>query len=273
MRIERIVEITVGLLGGVGRTYSDVYSTFDVEIDKGSRPNKATVELYGLAESSIAWIEEAAAQRGVLIISAGERFPSVLYQGRIDRRGVSTRLSAPETITTIKAGDGRIAYREATYKASYPPGISTAQILPEILAQFSGSGVAVGYVDPSLVPVTYPSGWAFSGKARDALDEITSDLGGEWTIERGVLEIVREGAAAPGDAVVVSPATGLRGSVETTDKGIRGEITLTPSLRRGRPISVASKRATGFYRPTKVRHRGDQRGSTWVTEFEAVPLT
>jgi hypothetical protein len=267
--LPRIVQVMVGPAGLPGLMWSEVYIKFSVEKSKGKTPNKAKVELYNLAPSSLAFLE---APSLVLRLFAGESVPSLLFQGDIGKRQIKTAWNAPDQVTTIECGDARKATREASFNRSYPAGTPHTLILTDLCATLALQGVVVGYVDPALVPVTYAGGFYACGKARNSLSQLCDDLGAEWSIQDGILNIVAEGSPLPGAAVVISALSGMRGSPERTDKGISVATKLCPQIGCGRIVSVVSKVVTGFYRVTKASHEGDSRGMSWETKLEAVPL-
>jgi len=259
----------VGPAGAPGIMWSDLYIKFSVEKSKGKNPNKAKVELYNLSPASLQLLEMP---NLVLRLFAGESVPSLLFQGDIGKRGIKTVITAPDQVTTIECGDARKATREASFTRSYPAGTPHTLILADLSATLALQGVVVGYVDPTLEPVTYAGGVTFCGKARTALDQLASDLGGEWSIQDGVLNLVSSGSPLPGAAVVISSLSGMRGSPERTNKGISVTTKLCPQIGCGKIVSVVSKLVTGFYRVTKVSHEGDSRGMSWDTKLEGVPL-
>lgn len=267
---KRTVRVEVGVAGLPGLSWTDpVQISFKVQRKSGKSANNATVDLWNLSDASLAALEIPDL---VLRVYAGTLVPGLVYQGEIDRRGVQTKLAVPDRVTSIESGDGKIALRESPVSISLPPGSSSAQVFPFIFAALGGRGIVPGYVDPTLIPTVYPNGFAFVGRARDALTEVVSDLGADWTIQDQVLSIYRLGTTPPGAAVVVNPLTGLRGSPTRTDKGVAFETTLTPALRPGSAVSLQSIRTTGFYRITDVTHSGASDGSEWSTKAEAVPL-
>lgn len=270
---ERIVQLRAGIIGGIQRIWgAPLRIDFDVTRTRGKHPNKANVKLYGLAQDSLRWLE----QPGMTIqLLAGETIPSMLFQGDIDTRGVVHELSVPNFITNIASGDGRLAFKSARFTHSYTAGTSSVVILADIIASFAGSGMVVGYLDPSVVHTVYPGPQAFSGRSRDALDRLGTDLGFAWSIQDGLLEIVSLGNPTPGNAMVVSSATGMRGIPKRVKGGIEVTTLLAPRMKPGRLFVVNSVRAAiaGAFEATKVTHRGTSRGTTWETTIEGRPYT
>lgn len=247
----------------------------EVEVNqtRTKHPNDATASLWNLSPSSIQFLRDT--PELTLQILAGEVVPSLLFRGDVKPRGIRVESSPPDVVTEIRAGAGRTQFQVARVSLSYPPGTVSTLILADILAQLAGSGLVTGFVDPTLVPYTYASGFSFVGFARDALDEVLTDMGATWTVTGGFLEVYGELGFVPDAAIVVSAETGLRTVPSRIDNGIAAETELSPGIRPGRTVSVVSLRdpsLTGFYVVTKATHRAGSRGLLWSTEFEAKPL-
>jgi len=238
------------------------YFTASIERDKGKRANKCEVKLYNLNNLSLGWLEQSGLAIQVL---AGENLPQQLFLGDIDPRGVETELTPTDRVTTIKAGDGRRNYRDATFVRSYPSSVLSDVILADILTSI---GLPLGYRDPLLTSVLYPTGTAWATRAQAALDDVVGAMGGTWSIQDGAIEIVAIGSTVPDTAVLISAATGMRGSPKRTDRGVAVTSGLLPSVRPGRIVAIESLRVSGFYRVSRVRHDIDSRGLRWETTLE-----
>jgi hypothetical protein len=234
-----------------------------IERDKGKRANKAEVRLHDLSDTSLAWVEQSADLS--MQILAGDHYPQQVFLGDIDPRGVITELTAAGRITTIKAGDGRRNYRSALFVRSYPSATLSDLILADILTEV---GLPLGYRDPLLISVLYPAGTAWATKAQVALDDVVTAMGGTWSIQDGAIEIISLGSTVPDTAVVISAATGMRGSPKRTDRGIEVVTHLAPSVRPGRIVYLESARLSGFYRVSRVRHAFDSRGLQWQSTID-----
>jgi len=191
-----------------------------------------------------------------------------VFFGDVDPRGVSTALGV-DRITTVRAGDGRRNYRDAVFVRSYPSATPSTVILLDILVAM---GLPVGYQDPLLIPVLFPAGTAWTGRARDALDDVVGAMLGTWSIQDGAIQIIANGSSVPDTAVVISSTTGMRGSPKRTDRGVEVTTTLLPTVRPGRIVSIASLQISGFFRVAKVKHTFDSWGLQWETELLAEPF-
>jgi hypothetical protein len=261
----RIVRVAVGLPGGAGRQWSDLYIEAEIEKTNARDPSKAEVRLHNLSLDSLLWLENPGQQIQIL---AGEGVPSQVFLGDLDTKSVKTMISGVDQTTTINGQDGLRKIRNTTFSRSYPPATSSSLILADIIAAM---GIPIGYQPPSLPVIVYQNGWAFAGRIKHALTQVLSSLAAFWFVRDGTL-IIMFGGATPGNAVLVSAATGMLGSPERTDKGLSVKLLLNPSVSPGGLLTVQSYYVSGSYRATKVIHRLDSRGQVWETEVEGVPL-
>lgn len=263
----RIVDIQIGPAGGVGKSFKfPLHAICKVELTNGSKPNKATVDIYGLSESSIRFIEQ---KNQTIQLFAGEDLPGRAFAGDIASRGVITKVSPPNRITTIKCADGRRVWREAKFSKSYPRGITRFAVLQDIIKAL---GLPVGYLSTRLRDLVFATGWAFAGKARDALTQILAIDNARYSIQSGILQILAQDEVEPGNAPLISAATGMKESPQRTDKGVTVKAVLNLNLRPGRPFKVSSFGVQGDYKCTKANHDFSTLGLIWESRAEGKPL-
>lgn len=263
----RLVEVRVGPPGGAGKSWKDpLFIEFEVPRTSGRAPSKSKAKLHMLGPDSLQWLD----QPGMLLyILAGEGVSQQLFAGDIASNGVKTKKTGPNWVTTIDAADGRRKYRDTIFSKSYPPGITLDVILADLITAL---GIPLAYKSSLLPPVTFAGGWAFSGRARDALSELLDPIGASWSIQNGSLQILAALEPAPGNAILISPNTGMHGSPERSDKGVVVTTTLTPAMAPGLPFTLQSIFVTGSYKATTVLHKGNSRGLEWKTKITGVPL-
>ena len=263
---QRIVDPRIGPSGAAGLSFKDQYSTFSVEMGNGRSPNKCKLEIWNLSKASITFITKP---RNTLQLLVGEDVPSLLYIGEVAARSVQTRKEGKDRITTIECADGRRIYRDAGFFRAYPPNTARDLIVGDILAAMA---TTVGH-RPPLPPRNYSNGWGWAGKARDALTmALRPDA--TWSIQNGAVQIEITGQPLPGNTVLISKLTGMRGTPVQTKKGISFKVKLNTALRIGGPIRTQSElvSVSGDWRVVKLLHDGNQRGTVWDSSGEALPL-
>lgn len=249
--LPRIVQVSVGLAGAVGRQWDQrMYIKGEIKRSSGSTPNKAKIEIYNLAPASLVLLEQP---KLVMQVAVGEGVPGTIFYGEIDKSGVRTKISHPNQITTIKATDGRRTMQEAYFAGSYPAGTTRTQIRTDALA---ANAVPLGYVAP-LPERVYQAPVAFGGRLQDVLDELYLGEPAGWSLQAGAFTLLLDDVPGPGNALIVSAATGMIGSPERTDKGAKVSTSQIGAIAPGRPFVIASRVVNGQYKATSVTDKFD----------------
>jgi len=265
---QRIVQVRVGPPAGPGRLWdnSTVYAEFEVEKVGGRTPNKAKVSLYNLAPGSLQALEQPGQ---VMQLLAGKTTASSLFYGDIASGQIKTRVQAPDQVTEISAADGQRIFRDAFFSASYPGGTARSVILTDVLA---AGNLVRGFIDPAIPDRVYATETAFCAPVRDILTELYAPDGAIWSIQENRLTVLALGGSLPGNAALISAATGMIGSPERTDKGISVSYILVPEIGPGSLIQLRSRTVTGNFRVSKIVHTGNSWGTVWESKISGVPV-
>ena len=267
----RRVELTVIDRVGVGRRFTGNRVDFTVTRDRGSKPNRAEVKVYGLSPASRQLIKSEGA--GVALLAGYPDDAGQIFQGDITSAFVE--IEPPEVMTTIAAGDGQSQLLQRV-SLSLVPGTSAEQAFQQIAAQM---GVTVASRSRAVFPGVGPF-YAF-GSAESALDELVGRFGGAWSIQDGELVISEPTLADHRDAILISPETGLVGSPSVMTKkdgdvdmkGVKWKGLLNHRILPGSRCELDSRELYGFYVAHKVIHRGDTGfDNKFHTEVEAREL-
>jgi len=242
----RIVQIDVGLAGATGRTWDrSLYIKGDVKRTAGRTPNTAKIELYNLSPASLQFLETPLLKMQVRI---GTTIPNVIFFGGITKGGVRTKVAHPNQITTIDAADGGTILQSAYFAGSYPAGTSRTQILADALA---ANGVGRGHV-AALPERVYQAATAYAAPLPDVLDELYAGEPVEWSLQSRVFTLLHDDLPVPGNALIVSTATGMIGSPDRADKGVKVSTDQCGVVAPGGPFQVASRLINGNHKATSV---------------------
>ncbi len=273
---DRTYDLVVGRPGETGRRWigetggRSLQLTFAITKKATRSGNKAEFTITNLAPASIGFLE----QEGLALqFSAGyQGGNSLLFSGSISTQGVSTTHETTDGVTTIEAGDGELVIQQTRFDRAFNEGATIAEVLR---AAALDMGVGVGNLAdfPEAEQITYGTGFVYFGYARDALDEITAQLGAGWSIQGGVLQFLRPGEATKTLAPLVSPSSGMVGSPQREKKGLSAVSLLNAAIQPGGPVVIRSRDFNGQYKVTKVEHRGSYREGEWNTAFKAKELS
>lgn len=261
----RVLQVRVGPPGAAGLLWQDVAMEISVDKVGGRSPSKGEARLYNLGPASLAHL---ATPGHTMQILAGEPTPTPLFLGDVTKGGVDTKQAGTNWITTIKAADGRRAFRDAKFSQSYPANHTRDQIFADLLV---ATGLTRGYVSPTLTGRAYAAEQVFHGSARSVLSRIWAPDGARWSIQDGAIQVLAANDAAPGQGTVISASSGMHGSPKVTKKGMEVKTILTPGLRPGSVVQVVSRKIKGFWRATAVKHRAKHLvGTDWHTTIGGV---
>lgn len=291
--------VEVGPSTGAVRV-EDLRVQFEVVKTPGKTPNGAKVLIFNLAQETEGRMLGEGAE--VLVKVGYADATETVFRGQLRHR-FSYRQDA-DRILQVDAGDGDKDFRTAFVNVTFAAGTSTNQIIDQLIA------LCPGTIRGTIVVNDKKLGRAktMSGMVRDYLDAIAKDNNAHWSIQDGVHNIVPANSTLPTEAIKISADTGMLNAPELTDKGVKVECLLNPSLRVGGKIwldnntlkgKIALKRASlvpktkvsgktkakpkkakelarldpdGIYRILQVTHKGDTHGMEWRSIVEAVAL-
>lgn len=237
-------------------------------------PNDCEIKIYNLSKNSRAKLET---NNIPVIIEAGyideisEIFKGTLHFG-------STFRTSTEWITTLQVGDGAKNTKTSRINTSFRGGTPVGQVLQTVA---DAMGLDVGNLKEKVasngarsILKEFVSGVVLSGKASDAMDQVTKSLGLSWSSQGGKLQLLSKKEVTSDPPIVLSGETGLIGSPEVGEDGVvKAKSLLNGKIFPGRQINITSDTVVGSFRVEKIRHKADTWGSEWSTEIlEASPL-
>lgn len=274
----RIYRLTVAPeAGGEGVEITDLRISFQIEKSRTEQANTALIKLWNASPDTRALMEEAGMYVQLEAGYSEEAGLELLFVGDITI--VSHAVNPPDVVSTIQAGDGQKAIREAWGAFSFAAGSTATEILESVAAEF---GLTVRDM-PELEDEEYASGFAHVGPLRDAMNELTKRLGAEWSIQNGEVQVTKQKTALEGEAVVLSPTTGLLGTPERISEIDAADLSATqpppgwklrsllmPRIEPGGAVQIESVAVEGLFTVEKCTYIGDTRGEQWFCEIEVL---
>lgn len=278
--------------GGQGVAITDLRISFQVKKTAAKEPNTATIRIYNLNPDRIESIKNEYEE---VLLSAGYRGNvRLLFRGNIQR---SSRFrEGTDIITEVVCGDGDEAYRNSYMNVTLAKGTTTRDVISRAVQSMDG-------VEEGTVQINGPArvrGKVISGPTRDVLSRESATHAATWSIQNGVVEIVKADEMLPNTAILLSAETGLLVAPEITDKGVNAACLLNPEIHVGGAVKMDSENfiygsgvgritkgtkkkpagvvqaaklsADGIYKVVTVEHTGDTHSGTWDSFVEAVAL-
>lgn len=303
MLYNRTISLVIGTEGGKGQEFGAGFRiAFSIEKGASKSPNKCSVKLWNLKETTRARVSVIG---NVLILKAGysEDIGAIrIFAGDVVR--ASTVREGADWVTALELMDGLSEFRDTKLSVSYAPGVSAMQVLKGIAPRM---GLPVRSYPAPMAPRTYPAGFAYVGRVRDAMDKVCTYLGLEWSIQGREVQIIRKGGVYQERAVVLSSSSGMVESPELDSKtmteaaaakegitsksagvsqtyerddetgdvkkvlqvnGVTAKALLMPTIEPGGYVQIKSRDFDGeYFRVETLTHTGDTHGQDWHTSM------
>lgn len=256
----KVCTLTVG-----EREFTDFRVTYSIKRTSRSKPNPAELTITGLAPTT----REAISQRltPVRLIAGYSGTAGQLFSGQLD--SAITVKDGTDWITTIHASDGRAAWQSYANSRGWRGGTPWQGIVADLALSM---GLAVPPASLDAIQGASRGPYTVTGYAWREMDTIIAQLGLQWSIQDGAIQVVQADQATAESVVWLTPTSGLIGPVRFTDPKI-SRVGKNRTLRRrsaieldaltqaefkpGRRIRVDSMTCSGDYRIDSVEHRGD----------------
>lgn len=259
------MRVDVGRAGEQGTRFGTVRISARIEKHPTSEPDKASIQLYNVSPTRRAELE--ASGLAVRVFAGYGDNLGLVFSG--DVATVSHKREPVDVVTTIEADDGGNALRFERVHETWRGPVSALLLVHRLCGHL---GLPLGYVAPEITDVTFVHGYTASGPVRVALDEVAASLGCVAAVQDGAVVLTEIGGASQRFGPLISQATGLVGSPERTDEGLKVVSLLQAGIRPGGVFQLESKYEAGFYRAGTVIHTLDNGfDSAFYTEIEATP--
>lgn len=251
--------------------------SFEVVKTLKPQPNTCELSVYNLSDSHRAQLQELSEAKGKPTqgvpcrIEAGYASgTSLIWLG--DLRTVETTYESPDWVTRVSSGDGEKGWKNARDHVSFGPRTPLATSLR---AMARALGVNEGNLSKVVSKLrqagvaNYPHGTVLSGATSREIRDFARSAGLEVSIQDGALQFLDRGKVLDGEAVYLSPQTGLVGSPSVDNKGVLTcECLMIADVRPGRLLVMESANVKGGYRIEKATCRGDTAGDAWGWTLE-----
>lgn len=301
MLFDRVASLVIGKEGQKGKELSELRFAFSIQKGSTKSPNKCTLRVWNAAPETRRQIE---AIGNVLILKAGYKndLGAVqIFAGDVTR--ALTLREGPDLVTELEMQDGLSEFRDTKVSLSFNRGVSAVTVLRDIAGRF---GLPVRPLPDGIAARQYPSGFAFAGRLREAMDKACNYLGLEWSIQNREVQVIKKGGVFRKQALVLSPDSGMvespmlesktmtekaaaKEGVTAAQPGVRATFErdndgqmqrvlqvngykvrslLQPTVEPGGYVQIKSKGIDGqFFRVEEVTHTGDTHGTAWQSEL------
>lgn len=288
--------------GTKGLDLSQFRFTFKTRNADEQAPNTMYARVYNLADSTVKQIQK---EFTTITLQAGYEAGNygIIFQGTIKevREGKERNV---DSYIEIYAADSDAWYNFAVISQSIAAGQTPEQVINAIQSAPSVNGVAPlpfasdasGLIAGAGLGTvqTLSRGKAMFGMTRDYARDWSAKYGYQWSMQNGQFVVVPIAGYRPGEAVVLSSATGLIGIPEARPDGVHAQALLNPLIRIGGLVQIAQSdinqitlqqqglqyspaiatvtTAAGFYRVLVAEFEGDSRGQAWYVDITCLAV-
>lgn len=224
--------LVIGDQNGSGLDFSELRCVFNIKKADSQTPNSAVIKIYNVnkdtAQKVINEFTDISLQAGYV-----DNF-GVIFKGVI-KLSTYGREEKVNTVLTIYAADGDVAYNQAVISQTLAAGATQNTIIAE--AKKTMPSIDSGFV-PELKGESLPRGKVMFGMTRDVMRAVALTTETTWSIQDGFLQFVKLNSYLPGQAVVLNSGTGLIGAPEQTTEGVKLQCLINPFLKIGGLIKL-----------------------------------
>ena len=249
----RTVILQLGPPGGAGRSIQGLRIAARVKHSRKRSSSSATIEVYNPAPETVALLEPRDA---VVRLLAGYDLPREIWLGKPVPGGVQLERKGPTRTLTIESKDTSRRFATTTLAISFDGDVALADILEEVATQ---TQIPRRQIDVSSQEVLV-GGVHYEGPVEPFLDQLAADLGSEWSLVDGQLQLLEDGADSGRLAPLISSQK--RNLVGTPTRKSKRLIEVTalltePGLRPGDPFVVQSESINGDFVAREVTFNVD----------------
>jgi hypothetical protein len=249
----RVANLIVANAKG-GRDLTGLHFRFYVRQCDTDIPNSMVVRIYNLSRDTEREITLQYTQISLQVGYVGTTV-EMLFSGDIKyfKRG---KENSTDRFLEITAGDNDLGWNYGFLQVTLGPGSTPGQVM-QAVAKSMGKVLDTTALSTSDLRLggAYPRGKVFNSLGRIYMDQVAATAGAagaKWFVENGVLKFFSTTGYLPGNAVVLSPATGLIGIPEATDQGIEGRCLLNAALKIGCSLQIDEDTIVQTFSPPSV---------------------
>lgn len=279
----RRYRVIVGTGGIDGIEVSSLKCVFAIEKSMAETPNYSEITIYNLSAQT----ENTLIKSGQRIILEagyeGEQY-GLIFDGDI----VQIFRDKEESVSyklILLAQDGDLFLNKGVINTSLKAG-QTPRTIVNSLSTNAENAIQLGSISDNLQNKELARGKICFGLAKDYLRQIAKSEQASFYVNDRQVNIVKAQDMPKGQALKLNAQTGLIGTLEQTETGIKGKCLLNPKLNLNSFLSIDNNSVRlqkisrdskirqldqdGIYRIISLKHSGDTRGDSWYTEFTAI---
>lgn len=281
---------------------SEFRIVFQVNNADVESPSNASMRIYNLSKDTVykiinSFSGEFGGEFTKVILNAGYTNGNfgAIFKGTIKQHRVG-RENNTDTYLDILAADGDIGYNQGIVATVLAAGATIGQGMAAAAAAMPDLKFDSSSLQLDTQHAITPRGQVLMGMARARLRNYADTLDSTWSIQSEAVVVVQKSGYLSNEVVSLNVGTGLIGTPEQTDQGIKLTCLLNSKIRLGGRVRLNNNEITqlmqsnpnaapiaynqwaafqanaaisgdGVYRAYAVEHEGDSRGRNWQTNL------
>lgn len=267
----RVVRATIRPKDGPSFLIDGHDIAFDVEKTKERDPNKGKITFYNLPADMRGKLKLN--DTATVELEAG--YPetvATIFKGNVTHS--ISDLQGPDIVTVVEAEEGVKAYRSSFHTKTYGAGTPFKTVVNDIVKSFEGMHVTSAITKVlSTVGTTFPDGVALDGPSAKILSDVLQGVGLSFSIQKGEIQITREGEPTDDPIVKLDYSSGLVGVPQLGEKKEKPTITfqsfIQPELIPRRRVFVDWVESKGEFVVDSVKHQGSNFDNAFYSTVQA----
>lgn len=260
---DRYVSVTIGVEGQTGKVWDGLKIAFKIEKFSDSTPNKADVTITNLSKSSQDFIKKGMR----LSLTAGYKSDyGLIFTGNIDK--INSVKNGTDWDTKIEIKDGGKEFRNTMISKSFSPNTTISTVINDIIKEL---GFSKGNIR-GIPSGKFSNGTSLNLPAKQVLDNYAKSYNFTYTVNDGVIHFLAGNNTINSMAILLKSDSGLIGSPEPTEKGIKVRSLLRWNIYPVALIRIESEKIKGNFKAGNITHTGDSFGNDWYSDIEVFPI-
>ncbi|MFG6334517.1 MAG: hypothetical protein K1W20_03445 [Lachnospiraceae bacterium] len=277
-------------IGAVGANGIPLHIKFAFEKADVGSPNTGKVTIWNLNREHLSELEK---KDCVVVVRAGYADSiTEAFKGTVTH--ASTSKEGADRMTEIELSSNMVELRDTGFSLSYAEGTKTDVIYREIAAQM---GLPMSKSHGAVMQSTVlAAGFSFVGGAKNLLNCLTRIDGINWTIQDGIIQLLKPGEPISLSGYELNAASGLIGVPKRVNVSAAGgsskggsetagqegesaqlgwEVTYLMNLAIGvnSYVHISSEAVEGYFRVQKISIEGDNYEGDWMCKATVLEVT
>lgn len=232
----RYCNLIISGASGDGLDLSELSIVFSIKKTDGQTPNTAAIKVYNLNADTQSRIQKEFTR--VTLQAGYQSGYGIIFDGNVKQFSTGTE-NGVDTFLMIYASDGDEAYNFAVVNATLEAGAKQRDQIEQSVKVMKGLGVDIGYQAEETNGDALPRGKVMYGMARDYVKQSSQTAGCTWSIQDGKIQVIPLRGVLPNEAVVLSSNSGMIGTPEQTNDGIKFRCLINPEIKVGAAVQIA----------------------------------